>query len=59
MELAHLGVVVNNCAKSEQFYCEVLGCTFSERWQNEDLKAVNLNCGELMIELLEYRNPLH
>ena len=57
MELAHLGVVVSNCAKSEQFYCEVLGCTLSERWHTEDLKAVNLNCGGLIIELLEYRNP--
>jgi len=57
LELAHLGVVVSNCAKSEQFYCEVLGCTLSERWQSEDLNAVNLNCGELIIELLEYRNP--
>lgn len=53
----HLGVVVNDCAKSERFYCDALGCTLSERWHNEELKAVNLTCGQLTIELLEYNDP--
>ncbi len=56
MILNHLGVQVSDCAKSERFYCDGLGCTLSEHWQTPELKAVNLHCGELIIELLEYVN---
>jgi len=52
--LDHLGVIVSDCAKSAHFYCDGLGCTLSERWQTPELKAVNLHCGKLIIELLEY-----
>lgn len=57
MIINHLGVVVSNLAKSEDFYCQALGCTLSGRWQNDELKAVNLLCAGLTIELLEYVNP--
>ncbi|NLV22774.1 MAG: VOC family protein [Syntrophomonadaceae bacterium] len=57
MILNHLGVVVSNLTKSEDFYCRALGCTLSGRWQNDELKAVNLQCAGLTIELLEYVSP--
>jgi catechol 2,3-dioxygenase-like lactoylglutathione lyase family enzyme len=55
--LDHVGIVVGDCAKSERFYCDGLGCTLSEYWQTPELKAVNLHSGELIIELLQYYNP--
>lgn len=57
MKLDHLGIVVSDCAKSERFYTEALGCIPSGRWQNNEIKAVNLRCNGLTIELLEYVNP--
>ncbi|HPT68754.1 MAG TPA: VOC family protein [Syntrophomonas sp.] len=57
MILDHLGVVVSDCVKSERFYCDGLGCTLSEHWQTPELKAVNLHCGGIIIELLQYVHP--
>jgi catechol 2,3-dioxygenase-like lactoylglutathione lyase family enzyme len=57
MKLDHLGIVVSDCAKSERFYIEALGCIPSSRWQNDEIKAINLQCNGLIIELLEYVNP--
>ncbi len=54
MILDHLGIIVSDCSKSAQFYCDGLGCTLAECWQTPELKAVNVHCGELIIELLEY-----
>ncbi len=57
MKLDHLGVVVSDCTISAQFYTAVLGCIVLNRWQNDEIKAVNLWCSGLTIELLEYVNP--
>lgn len=57
MKLDHLGVVVSDCTISAQFYTAVLGCIVLNHWQNDEIKAVNLWCSGLTIELLEYVNP--
>jgi lactoylglutathione lyase len=57
MKLDHLGIVVSDCDQSERFYSEALGCIPVSRWQNDEIKAVNLQCDSLLIELLEYANP--
>lgn len=56
-ELAHLGIVVKNCEHSRDFYCQVLDCSPKGSWQNQDIKAIELRCGSLIIELLEYLSP--
>lgn len=50
---AHLGLLVNNCEKSRDFYCQYLQCTQEGSWQNQDFKAIELRCGSLVIELLQ------
>lgn len=57
LTLVHIGLVVKNCAHSRDFYCQVLGCTLENSWENQDLKAIELRSGNLIIELLEYRSP--
>ena len=56
-ELAHLGIVVKNCARSTDFYGLILGCTVIKSIANEQLKIVYLQSGPLTIELLEYLVP--
>ncbi len=55
--IAHLGLVVKDIAKSKNFYCKVLDCTLKGEWQTQDLKAIELLSGSLIIELLEYQSP--
>lgn len=57
LALAHLGVIVKNCAQSSDFYCRVLNCIPEGSWQSQDFKAIELRCGSLIIELLEYLSP--
>ena len=57
LALAHLGVIVKNSEHSRDFYCRVLNCTPEGSWQNQDIKAIELRCGNLIIELLEYLSP--
>ena len=57
LDLAHLGVIVKNGQKSSDFYCQVLGCTREGSWQNQEIIAIELHCGNLIIELLEYLSP--
>jgi len=54
MELAHLGLVVKDCETSRDFYCQTLGCTWENSWQTPDIQAMELRCGNIIIELLEY-----
>lgn len=53
LKLAHLGVIVKDCERSSDFYCQVLNCSREGNWQNQDIKAIELRCGSLIIELLE------
>ena len=57
LEFAHLGVIVKSCEHSSDFYCRVLDCTLEGSWQNQDIKAIELRCGNFIIELLEYLSP--
>lgn len=57
LEFAHLGVMVKSCQKSSDFYCTALDCTLEGSWQNQDIKAIELRCGSMIIELLEYLSP--
>lgn len=57
LKLAHLGIVVKNCEDSCDFYCKYLHCVQTGSWHNSDIKAIELQSGSLMIELLEYLAP--
>lgn len=57
LELAHLGMVVKDCEKTSEFYCRYLGCSPVGRWENQEIKAIELLCGSLIIELLQYLPP--
>lgn len=57
LELAHMGMVVKDCEKTSEFYCRYLDCSPAGRWENEDIKAVELRSGSLIIELLQYLTP--
>lgn len=56
-EIAHLSIVVKDCARSTDFYNRILGCTLKASISNEQLKIVYLQSGALTIELLEYLEP--
>lgn len=55
--LAHLGLHVKSCQKSSDFYCQYLDCVPENSWQSQDFKAIELRCGNLLLELLEPLSP--
>ncbi len=57
LQFAHLGVIVKNADHSRDFYRRILDCTLESSWQNQDIKAIELRCGNIIIELLEYLSP--
>lgn len=56
-ELTHLGIVVKDCERSADFYCQVLGCSLIDHLVNDTLEIIYLKCGDFTIELLEYIAP--
>lgn len=52
--LAHLALAVKDCERSADFYVQVLGCTVMNRLSSDLLNIIYLQCGDLIIELLQY-----
>jgi lactoylglutathione lyase len=52
--IAHIGVVVKDAEKTVDFYCRVLGCKVSGGFEDERLKAVFLDSGSGILEILQY-----
>ncbi|BBB91201.1 MAG TPA: VOC family protein [Methylomusa anaerophila] len=54
-EIAHVGIVVRNTARSLEFYREVLGCTVIDSYDNDNACLTFLACGRQILELVEYK----
>jgi len=53
-KLAHIGIVVQNCERSVEFYTRVLGLELVDRHSNKELTIIELKTGSLVVELLQY-----
>ena len=53
-KLAHIGIVVQSCERSVEFYTRVLGLELVDRHNNKELTIIELKTGSLVIELLQY-----
>lgn len=50
----HIGLVVRDARRSEEFYRRVLGCAKIDQYQDQRVKLVFLQAGGQTIELVQY-----
>ena len=55
MKLTHIALVVSSLSRSSQFYKKIFGWIPGHQVNTEQLSILNMDAGEITIELLQYK----